>query len=473
MGVLLAAARVPRRKLVAIVDRFFLANLLVFFALLQLWFQREWVARAFFVWTTVFNLFVVSVFWSVVSDVFRPEQGRRLFGCVAAGAATRNTRNGSGGVTMSITRRRFLHATAAAGALPLLTRCAGAMGAGAGADAKGGKKLRLLILGGTKYLGPELVNEAQARGHVLTLFNRGKTNPQLFPDLEKLHGDRNGDLKSLEGRSWDAVLDTSGYVPKQVAASAGLLSKRVAQYVFISTISVYPDGMKPGSDETAAVQTVPDPTSEDVQKHYGGLKALCEAAAEAAMPGRVTNVRPGLIVGPGDPTDRFTYWPVRISRGGDVLAPGSGEDPAQLIDVRDLASWVITAVERKHVGVFNALGPAKKMTMREMLEGCRRGVGSDARLVWADAKVLEKNEVSPWMDMPVWTGGDAGFASISNARAVAAGMTFRPIDATAKDTLAWFKTQPPERRAKLRAGVTPEREEKVLQALRAPAQAAG
>jgi 2'-hydroxyisoflavone reductase len=337
-------------------------------------------------------------------------------------------------------------------------------------DGKDRKKLSLLILGGTKYLGPELVNEAQARGHVVTLFNRGKTNPQLFPDVEKLRGDRNGDLKSLEGRSWDAVLDTSGYVPKQVADSAGLLAKNVAQYVFISTISVYPDGIKPGSDETAAVQTVPDPTSEDVQKYYGGLKALCEAAA-AAMPGRVTNVRPGLISGPGDPTDRFTYWPVRISRGGDVLAPGSGEDPAQLIDVRDLAAWAITAIERKHVGVFNALGPARKMTMREMLEGCRRGVGSDARLVWADAKVLEKNGVGPWMDMPVWTGDDVGFASISNARAVAAGMTFRPIDETAKDTLAWFKTLPPERQAKLQAGLTPEREGKVLaalDALRAP-----
>lgn len=338
---------------------------------------------------------------------------------------------------------------------------------------KGRKKLSLLILGGTKFLGPELVNEAQARGHVVTLFNRGKTNPQLFPDVEKLRGDRNGDLKSLEGRSWDAVLDTSGYVVKQVKASAELLSRSVAQYVFISTISVYPEDLKPGSDETAPVQAVPDPTSEDVQKYYGGLKALCEAAAEAAMPGRVTNIRPGLIVGPNDPTDRFTYWPVRIGRGGDVLAPGSGEDPAQLIDVRDLAAWAITAVERKHVGVFNALGPAKKMTMREMLEGCRRGVGSDARLVWADPKVLEKNEVRPWMDMPVWTGGDVGMATLSNARAVAAGMTFRPIDATAKDTLAWFKTLPPDRQAKLRAGLTAEREERVLQALKAPEHAAG
>jgi len=338
---------------------------------------------------------------------------------------------------------------------------------------KGRTKLSLLILGGTKYLGPELVNEARARGHVVTLFNRGKTNPQLFPDVEKLHGDRNGDLKSLEGRSWDAVLDTSGYVVKQVKASAELLSKSVGQYVFISTISVYPEELKPGADETAPVQTIPDPASEDVQKYYGGLKALCEAAAEAAMPGRVTNVRPGLIVGPGDPTDRFTYWPVRISRGGDVLAPGSGEAPAQIIDVRDLAAWAITAVERKHVGVFNALGPARKMTMREMLEGCRRGVGSDARLVWADEKVLEQNDVGPWMDLPVWTGSNVGMASLSNARAVAAGMTFRPVDATAKDTLAWFKTLPPERQANLKAGLTPEREQKVLQALGAAKRAAG
>jgi nucleoside-diphosphate-sugar epimerase len=376
---------------------------------------------------------------------------------------------------MTISRRRFLQAAAAAGALPLLTRCAG-VGAGGGSPVAAGmssKKLSLLILGGTQFLGPELVNEAKARGHVVTLFNRGKTNPQLFPDLEKLRGDRNGDLKSLEGRTWDAVFDTSGYVPRQVTASAGLLSKSVAQYVFISSISVYPEGLKPGSDETAAVQTAPDPTSEEVMKYYGALKALCEAAAEAAMPGRVTNIRPGLIVGPGDPTDRFTYWPVRISRGGDVLAPGSGEDPAQIIDARDLAAWAVTAVERKHVGVFNALGPAKKMTMREMLEGCRRGVGSDARLVWADAKVLEQNDVGPWMDMPVWTGSDVGMASISNARAVAAGMTFRPVDETARDTLAWFKTLPPERQAKLKAGLTPEKEQKVLQALAAPERKAG
>src|SRR4051812_22147676 len=283
--------------------------------------------------------------------------------------------------------------------------------------------MKILILGGTGFLGPQIVDAALARKHTPTLFNRGKTNPGLFPDLEKLQGDRDPNkgegLKALEGKEWDAVVDTSGYVPRIVKASAELLAKKVKQYVFISTVSVYSDFSKPGVDENSPVGKVADPTDEKATNEaYGPLKALCEQAAEAAMPGHVTNIRPGLIVGPGDPTDRFTYWPVRISKGGDVLAPGSGEDPAQVIDVRDLAAWAITAVERRHVGVFNAVGPARKMTMREMLEGCRQGTGSDARLVWADPAFLEKHEIGAWMDMPVWTGSDAGMASISNARAV-------------------------------------------------------
>jgi len=371
---------------------------------------------------------------------------------------------------MRFTRRRFVQAAAAMGAVPLLNRCA----AGGGAVMGERKKLNILILGGTNFLGPELIREAQSRGHVMTMFNRGKTNPHLFPEVEKIHGDRKtDDIKALGGRSWDAVLDTSGFVPKVVKASAELLSKNVGQYVFISSISVYPDDVKPDAGETTPVQTVAEPESEDVKKYYGGLKALCEAAAEAAMPGRVTNVRPGLIVGPGDPTDRFTYWPVRISKGGDVLAPGSGDDPAQVIDVRDIATWIIGALERRHVGVFNAVGPARRMTMREMLEGCRKAAGSDARFVWAPLSFLEKHEVIPWGDMPVWTGKDAGFASISNARAVATGMMFRPLVETAKDTLEWFKTLPAERQATMKAGLTPEREAKVLEAFKSPDRAAG
>ncbi|MFL5312681.1 MAG: NAD-dependent epimerase/dehydratase family protein, partial [Myxococcales bacterium] len=185
------------------------------------------------------------------------------------------------------------------------------------------KPLRILLLGGTGFLGPHLVENARARGHTVTLFNRGKTHPELFPEVEKLRGDRNGQLAALEGRSWDAVVDTSGYVPRIVKMSAELLAKQVRQYVFISSISVFPDDVKPGADESTPVQQLAEPGSEEVRKHYGALKALCEHAAEAAMPGRTTNVRPGLIVGPGDPTDRYTYWPVRIDRGGEALAPGT------------------------------------------------------------------------------------------------------------------------------------------------------
>jgi 2'-hydroxyisoflavone reductase len=208
------------------------------------------------------------------------------------------------------------------------------------------KPMKILILGGTAFLGPQFVEAARARGHVITLFNRGKTNPGLFPDVEKLHGDRNGDLKSLEGRQWDSVVDTSGFVPRLVSMSATLLAPNVKQYVFISTISVFADGIKPGTAENGPLATTPDETSEDVPKYYGALKALCEKAVDKAMSGRGWIVRPGLIVGPGDKTDRFTYWPVRLARGGDVLAPGDGVDPVQFIDVRDLAEWIVLGIER-------------------------------------------------------------------------------------------------------------------------------
>src|SRR5664279_1239042 len=218
------------------------------------------------------------------------------------------------------TRRDFLWQTAASASL-----LAG------GFPAFSATKKTLLILGGTRFLGPEIVDAAKASGWTITLFNRGKTNPGLFPELEKLQGDRNGDLKSLEGRSWDAVVDTSGYFPRQVKESATLLAPRVSQYVYISSISVFADMSKPGADETSPVAVLKDPTVEKIDEgSYGGLKALCEKAAEAAMPGHVTNVRPGLIVGPDDGTDRFTYWPVRVARGGEVLAPNRREDAVQL-----------------------------------------------------------------------------------------------------------------------------------------------
>ncbi len=354
-----------------------------------------------------------------------------------------------------------------------LSRLAAAEERAAASD--GGRTL--LVLGGTAFLGPEVVEAALARGWKVTLFNRGKTNPQLFPDLEKLHGDRDpakGDgLKALEGRRWDAVVDTSGYVPRQVLASASLLAPAVRQYLFVSTISVYADNGKPGADETAAVGTLEDTTVEKVDgESYGPLKALCEQAVEKAMPGRTTVVRPGLIVGPNDPSDRFTYWPVRVAKGGEVLAPGTPQDPTQFIDVRDLGNWIVLMIEKNRTGVYNATGPKQPLPIGELLASCKRVSGSDAAFTWVPNAFLEAQQVAPWSDMPVWVppvGDMAGFARVSIARGTAAGLTFRPVDDTVRDTLAWWKTVPEERRAKMRAGLGAAREAEVLAAWRAEA----
>jgi 2'-hydroxyisoflavone reductase len=373
---------------------------------------------------------------------------------------------------MEMTRRHLIQATLALSVLPL-AGCAPPPAPAAApkepaAPPKSPEeplKKSILLLGGTGFLGPQLVEVAQARGHTLTLFNRGKTRPTLFPNVEKLRGDRDGDLKALEGRKWDVVIDTSGYVPRVVKASAELLAPSVKAYVFISSISVFGDTSKPGMDETAPVATLTDAASEDVRKDYGALKALCEKAAEAAMPGRVLNIRPGLIVGPGDPTDRFTYWPVRVQKGGELLAPGSGRDPVQFIDARDLAAWIILAIEQGDVGVFNATGPDKELTMAALLDACKAASGSAASFIWVPTEFLAQQKVEPWSDMPVWVpaaGEDLGMAQISCAKAIGRGLRFRPAEETARDTLAWWATLPDERRAKLRAGLAQDRELAVL-----------
>jgi len=333
----------------------------------------------------------------------------------------------------------------------------------------------ILMLGGTGFLGPRTVEAAIRRGHKVTLFNRGKTRPGLFPDLEKLHGDREtDDLKPLEGRKWDAVVDTSANVPRWVKKAAAVLGSNIGHYLYISSISVYADTSKPGTDESAPVATIDDPTTEKIDgRTYGALKALTEKAAEAAMPGKVAVVRPGLIVGPEDPTDRFTYWPWRVAQGGEVLAPGSPDDPIQLIDVRDLGAFLVQLIEDRTLGVFNALGPDRTLTMGRTLEACKEVARSDATFTWADAAFLEKQGVQAWSDMPVWvpsTGETAGFAKVSNARALKAGLTFHPIVDTVKATLDWFRTLPEDRRSKLRAGLTRERETKVLAAWKARAR---
>lgn len=369
---------------------------------------------------------------------------------------------------MNTTRREFLHTSlVTAGSL-------GALGLAPLAHASffdDPKPLRILILGGTGFLGPAVVNKAIKRGHTLTLFNRGRTQPHLFPDIEKLQGDRDGGLDALKGREWDAVVDTSGYVPRIVKDSAELLAPNVKHYIFISTVSVYATHQNVNADETDPVGTMDDETVEDITgATYGPLKALCEKAAETAMPGRVANIRPGLIVGPGDGTDRFTYWPIRIARGGEVLAPGTPDDPIQIIDVRDLGEWIVRVVEQKTVGVFNAITPGRgdgALTIGSMLAGCMKGIESDARLTWVEADFLQQQGVAPWAHMPAWVpprDGYEGFGRRNVDRAVKAGLKFRPISDIARDTLAWFRTLPEERQSRLRAGISAAREAEVLAA---------
>jgi 2'-hydroxyisoflavone reductase len=327
-------------------------------------------------------------------------------------------------------------------------------------------KKSILVLGGTGFLGPHVVDHARSRGHTVTLFNRGKTRPNLYPDVEKLQGDRDGKLDALKGRTWDAVVDTSGYVPRIVKMSAELLAPSVKQYIFISTVSVYDDKHdKPGADETAPLATIADPTSEDVHAGYGALKALCEQAAETAMPGRVTNIRPGLIIGPGDPTGRFTHWVTRTADGGDMLAPGDGTTPTQWIDGRDLGAWIVHMIEDTTMGIYNALGPERQVTMKEVVDTCNATSGNKATVTWVPWEVLKKHDVAPWGEMPMWIPLEEmkGFGTTSNARAMKAGLAFRPLAETAKDTLAWLETVPEDKKERIRSsGIKRDKEAKVL-----------
>ncbi|MGZ5240741.1 MAG: NAD-dependent epimerase/dehydratase family protein [Caldimonas sp.] len=344
------------------------------------------------------------------------------------------------------------------------------------------RKLRLLILGGTGFTGPHQVRYALARGHQVTLFNRGR-QPQTWPaPVEELIGDRNtGDLKALEGRRWDVCIDNPTTLPFWVRDAGRALQGRVDHYVFVSTISVYAANDK-AQDESAALAPYAgqDPMAETAQslrgrigELYGPLKAVSEQEAARQFPGAVTIVRPGLIVGPGDETDRFTYWPVRLARGGEVLAPGDGSDPVQFIDARDLAEWTIRMAESRTLGVFNATGPDRPLTMAGMLGGIASAVHANVRLAWVATEFLEAKGVSPWSDLPVWVpgqGDSAGFARRDIAKALRAGLTFRPLPTTAADTLAWFRLQPAERQARLRAGLAPEREAELLAAWKAIAK---
>jgi 2'-hydroxyisoflavone reductase len=329
--------------------------------------------------------------------------------------------------------------------------------------------VRLLVLGGTQFLGRHLVEAALAEGDDVTLFHRGRTNPELFAgQVKRISGDRDGGLGALAGGEWDAVVDTCGYVPRVVAASAQALEGRCGHYTFVSSESVYADVSEPGVDESAPVAVLDDATTEVVDgETYGGLKALCEAAAEAAMPGRVLTVRPGLIVGPWDFSDRFTYWPRRIAAGGDVLVPGGPERLVQYIDGRDLAAWMLSAARRGLTGIRNACGPAVPTGMGELFDACARASGSGARPVWTDEAALVEAGVEPWRELPLWVGEgadptNAGFMQVNAARAIAEGLAFRPTDDIVRDTLAWDREHPEVRSA---ATLTPEREAELLAAL--------
>lgn len=372
----------------------------------------------------------------------------------------------------ALTRRDVLRGALAATALGLApTACSGSRPRAAPASppvAPTPVKKRILILGGTGFLGPKTIDAAVARGHQVTIFNRGKRE-KLLPlavEVEHLYGNRDPELpaddergadgqllrpdasprglEQLVGRSWDVVIDNSGYYPRMVGASAQLLAGNAAQYIYISSISAYDENPASGGDEHTRLATLADPTVETMGaqfENYGGLKALCEQAAAAAFPGRATIVRPGYIVGPGDPTDRFTYWPVRVARGGTVLAPGSPDDPLQWIDVRDLAEWLVTLAEQGTAGTFNAVGPSTPARWGDVLQACVDGAPGGATLEWLPATWLAEHEMGGEDAFPIWTapiGKFAGFHRWNNDRAEAAGLTFRPIADTVKAILAWY-----------------------------------
>ena len=366
---------------------------------------------------------------------------------------------------MPSTRRGFLSSMAAAGAaLPLAAQLP--------ATSRTRRPMKILVLGGTAFLGPHFVRAALANGHEVTLFNRGKTNPELFQDLERLRGDRDKyELAALKGREWDAVVDTSAYVPGHVRAAAELLAGRVGHYQVISTVSVYNPVREqpPEVDEAAAVGRVSDDvvaatkTIRDSFQHYGPMKALCEEAAAAVLPDQTCVLRPGLIVGPMDRTDRFTYWPKRMQSGGEVLCPGQPDDLCQFIDVRDLAAFMLRCVEQDVTGTYNALGFAGDVSFGDVLAACKCASSAPVQMTWVDDAFLLESGVGPFVEMAMWVPKES-LRKYRNERALAAGMQLRPIAETIRDTIAWVANERGD--AELRAGLRPDRERELLAAWR-------
>ena len=360
---------------------------------------------------------------------------------------------------------------AAAAALPSFATAAGE----AKPVGKAAKPLNILILGGTGFTGPFQVEYALKRGHKVTLFNRGKRpSPEWPAAVEQLHGDRNtGDLAALKGRKWDVCIDNPTSLPFWVRDAGQVLKGNVGHYLFISTISVYADGSRPGINENSplaqykgkdAMAETQQTLRADIENLYGPLKALSEAEAHKQFGKNVTIVRPGYIVGPRDETDRFTYWPHRVAQGGEILVPGDGNDPIQIIDGRDLGEWMIRLAEAGTTGTFNACGPDYPLSMDAMLYGCQAVTGGGMTLTHVSPAFLDEQQVG----LPIWVPSKdnpyAGYGAVSNERAIAAGLTFRPLATTVQDLLAWFHSLPAERQAKLGAGITREKEAELLKA---------
>lgn len=333
------------------------------------------------------------------------------------------------------------------------------------------RPLRLLILGGTGFLGPYVVDAARRRGLSVTLFNRGRTNPTLFQGaqgVEQLLGDRQAGLTPLRGRSWDVVLDTSAHVPRLAREAALLLRGAVSRYIYVSSTAVYRDHSRP-LDEASALATLPtgvDPRSERVTDvSFGPLKALCEDEVRAAFAERALIIRPGHLVGPSDPTDRLTYWLARSARGGDIVAPGQPSDPVQLLDVRDLAGWIVDGAERSLGGTINAVGPRAPLSMEQLLLACRSVTGTPQRLLWASAELLRQLGLQG--KLPLWQPpSDVGLSQVSPKRALASGLRHRPLLSTLRDSWQWLRSQPKERQESLRAGLSTTEEAQLLTALR-------
>lgn len=351
------------------------------------------------------------------------------------------------------TRREFMGAALGAGIFNAV---------GAPAFAQGG--LSILVLGGTGFIGPHLVQRVLDRGHRVTLFNRGRTNTHLFPAAEKLVGDRDDDLSALEGRRWDAVIDNSGYTPQQVELSVELLKGACDQYLFTSTRGVYTDFTRDVMDEDAPIGPTDPPDTEWTS--YRDNKTRAEYIVQEAFGARTQITRPPVIVGPGDRTDRFTYWVDRIDDGGDILVHGDKEDPIQFVDVRDLADFYVHMVENAVVGIFNTVGPGSPLTNAGLVHGIKAITATPSTFTWVDWDFLIGEGEEPQATLPFWyrpAGRYLNYGRMVNTRAIEAGMTFRPLAVTAKDTLDWHRTRSAEQQAELRVGMSGAREAELLQ----------